>query len=58
MNKLDIKIIYFVKSLCGAMGSVASLQRQDAGLLPSLASWVKGSSIATAVAWVATVAWI
>ena len=35
---------------CGATGSAASPQRQDAGSIPSLAQWVKGSSVAPAVA--------
>ena len=40
------------------MECVASLQRQNAGLIPCLAQWAKGSGIATAVVWVATAAWI
>ena len=40
------------------MGSAGSLQRQDAGLIPGLAQWDKGSGVATAAAEVATVAWI
>ena len=32
---------------CGAVGSEASLQCQDAGSIPGLAQWVKGYSIAT-----------
>ena len=41
------------------MGSVVSLQHQDAGLIPSPAQWVKGSGVTTAaVAIVATVALI
>ena len=35
-------------SHCGATGWVTSLQRQDAGLIPGLARWFKGSGIATA----------
>ena len=36
----------------------ASLQCQDAGLIPSLAQWVKGTSAATDAAWVTSVAQI
>ena len=36
------------------MGSVASLQHQETGLILGLAQWVKGSSIVAAVALVAT----
>lgn len=32
-------------SHCGAMESVASLQRQDAGSIPSLAQRIKGSRV-------------
>ena len=46
-NSLDLK--YKLRnSRCGATGSAASLQRQDAGSIPSLAQWVRGSSIAAA----------
>ena len=31
---------------------------KDAGLIPFLAQWVNGSSVATAVVYIATVAWI
>ena len=31
------------------------LQPQDAGLIPSLAQWVKGSGLATLTAWVTAV---
>ena len=40
---------------CGAMESAASLQPWDAGSIPGLAQWVKGSSVAAAVipeAWI------
>ena len=36
-------------SHCGSNGSAASLEHWDAGLIPSPAQWVKGSSIAAAV---------
>jgi len=39
------------------IGLVVSLQPQDAGLIPSLAQWLKGSGVAAA-ARVAVVAWI
>ena len=35
-----------LKFLHGAVGLVASLQRQDIGLVPCLAQWIKASSIA------------
>ena len=35
--------------VCGATGLAASLQRQEAGLVPSQAQWVKGSGNATTV---------
>lgn len=34
-------------SRCGTMGAAVSLQLQDAGLIPGLAQWVKGSRITT-----------
>ena len=37
-------------SHCGVMGSAVSLQCQDAGSIPGLAQWVKGSGIAAAMA--------
>ena len=37
-------------SHCGASGLEASLQQQDAGLIPGLAQWVEGSGIAEAAA--------
>ena len=40
------------------MGLAASLQRQDTGSIPGPARWIKGSSVATAAAPVATVAQI
>ena len=43
--------------LCGAMGSAASLQHQDAGSIPTSPQWVKGFGIATSVAGVGTLAW-
>ena len=33
---------------CGTVGSVVSLQRQDAGSILGLAQWIKGSDLATA----------
>ena len=45
-------------SCCGAKGLEVSLQRQHAGWIPSPAQWVKGSGIATAAMWVATMAHI
>ena len=47
-----------VSSHCEAMGLAASVQCQDAGLILSLAQWVKGSSIAAAMVMVTTVAQI
>ena len=35
-------------SHCGATGSVASLQHQDAGLIPGPAQWAKGFGVASA----------
>ena len=35
---------------CGAMGSVAFLQRQDTGPIPGPAQWVKGPSADIAAA--------
>ena len=40
------------------MGLAVSLQRQDAGLIPGPAQWVKGSGVATAAVKVATEAQI
>jgi len=40
------------------MGSAASLELWDTGLLPRLAQWVKRSGIAMAVVWVANEAHI
>ena len=37
------------------MGSAESLQSQDTGSIPGPAQWVKGSGIATAAMYVATV---
>ena len=45
-------------SSCGAVGSAASLERWDAGSIPTLAQWVKGSGVPSAATYVATVAWI
>ena len=39
-------------------GMAASLQRQDAGLIPRPAQWVKGSGVVTGAAQVATAAGI
>lgn len=39
-------------------GLAAPLQCQDAGLIPGLAQWVKGSGIAAAAAWGTTAALI
>ena len=39
-----------ISSHCAAMESAVSLQAQDTGLIPSPVQWVKGSSVATAVA--------
>ena len=36
----------------GASGTEASLQHQDAGLIPNMTQWVKGSGIATTSAWI------
>ena len=47
------------KSSCfDAMGLAVSLQRQDTGLIPGPAQWVKGSGVATAAVKVATEAQI
>ena len=40
----------FLSPRYGAVGLVASLQRQDTSSIPSLASGLKGSGIATAAA--------
>ena len=40
------------------MGLAMSLQHQGTGSIPSLAQWVKRSSVAAAVAWVPPAAWI
>ena len=45
-------------SLWGTMRSLVSLQHQDAGLIPGLAQWIRGFSIAAAVARFTTVAQI
>ena len=45
-------------SHCGAMGSTASLPHQHTALIPGPAQYVRGSSIATAVAQVTTAAQI
>ena len=35
-----------------AVGLAGSPQRQDSGLISSLAQWAKGSGVAAAVAWI------
>ena len=46
----DVNGLKGESSHCGTMGSAVSLQHQKAGLIPSLAQWVKGSGIAVATA--------
>ena len=46
--KKKIAWLEFLLLCCCAMGSVASLQHQETGLIPSPALWIKGSSFATA----------
>ena len=43
-------------SHCGTVGLAVSLQHQDAGSIPGLPQWFKGSSVATAAVEVATAA--
>ena len=46
----DVNGLKGESSHCGTMGSAVSLQHQKAGLIPSLAQWVKGCNFAAAVA--------
>ena len=45
-------------SHCGTKGLAVSLQCQDAGSIPSLTQWIKGSGVATSVSQAATLAQI
>ena len=61
--KISVIFGYKVKSksrssCCGTIESVASWEHWDMGLIPGLAQWVGESSVAAAVAWVTTEAWI
>ena len=47
-HMLDYFLYFLRNSHCGSMRSAMSLQYQDAGLIPDLAQWVKGSGIAIA----------
>ena len=49
---VHVTMVHFRSSHCGAMGSAASLRRRDTGLIPGLAQWVEGSSVATAAVWI------
>ena len=56
-NKWRNLLFKFGVPCCGAKGSGASLKHQDAGSIPRLARWVKGSGIAKVVAWIWSLAW-
>ena len=57
-QKETIKKLNVQSFCCVEMGSAASLECWDTGLIPSLAQWVKGFSVAAAVAQVAAAAQI
>ena len=50
LSYIFTKIRFYWSSHCGTTGSVASLHHQDAGSIPSLAQWVKGSHVTAAAA--------
>ena len=49
MHHINISLKFLEKrgSHCGTMGSAASLQHQDTGLILTLVQWIKGSGVAT-----------
>lgn len=54
---MPLKNLSFWSSCCGTAELAASLQHQDdAGPIPGLARWVKGSSVAAAAAWIQSLA--
>lgn len=62
MSAIYFQMVY-QKYICGSspsgeLGSAVSLKHQNAGSIPSLAQWVKGSGAVIAAVWVATVAQI